>query len=97
MKYVFDQTNAELTYDANPYGYGLPVIKTHDGKEIYTTQQAYCESNGNETWYECIAIDASTIDEEYPTEYKIKWELVDNESDEPDQDCDWDVFDAYII
>lgn len=56
---------------------------THNSKTYTLTQDAYITGNGSRDYYRAHAVDADN------NEYYIIWDIVDAESDDESNACDW--------
>lgn len=61
-----------------------PTYKTSDGTEVWLTQQAYLDGNLNEeAHYTSYGVDLSG------NQYQITWEIINTETDDDSDACDW--------
>ena len=73
----------------------LGTIIKDDGELIDLTQQAYINQGGTPTscWYEAHAVSRTKKDDDgEPIEYRVTWEIINEDAEEEEDACDWETF-----
>jgi hypothetical protein len=82
----------DKTYDLDQLEKAHGMVKAANGAIVYLTQDAYLDANPHnlsEAIYSARGIDS------FLNEYRIAWEIIDTDTDDESNACDWDA--PYLV
>ena len=92
MKYQFDQSEIEFTFNTNG-----EVSFVFEGKSYKSVRQAMFDNSPNNN-YSTYSAPLVCIDSEEPDEHigKIEWDIINPDCDDEADACNWDKFSVYF-